>query len=297
MTSTRRAKLRINQLNMHHCKGATALIDSQMQVAQTKNQKMVMLLQEPWIRGDEIRGLNPLKYNVYCCPGKGKQRTCIVGSKDLDLVMLPHFCDGDLTVVLLNSQTEGTSPKIILCSGYFPYDGNNIPGTTFEALVAYAEMNEYSIIAGCDANAHHTLWGSTDINDRGVKLLEYIGTTNLFLVNRGNKPTFVNKNREEVIDITLASTNIQDLVGDWRVSNRETLSDHREICFNLKMGVGNKKIFRNPRNTNWPAYGQHIRDSIQSLDTNPPLEPISRRGVNNLVDELTNILQEAFTDR
>jgi Endonuclease-reverse transcriptase len=64
------------------------------------------------------------------------------------------------------------------------------------------------IVIGCDANSHHVAWGSTDTNSRGAALLEYIASSNLEILNRGNEPTFVTHNRSEVIDISLSSTAI-----------------------------------------------------------------------------------------
>jgi len=46
------------------------------------------------------------------------------------------------------------------------------------------------LIVGCDANSHHTSWGSTN-NNRGESLFNYITANELDIMNRGNKPTFV----------------------------------------------------------------------------------------------------------
>lgn len=102
MSSSRQRNLFVRQLNMHHCKGAAALIDSQMNMMQTKNQKMIYLLQEPWVNRSKIQGFNPCKYSIYYAPGIRKHRTCIVGTKGLDLVLLPHFSD-ELMVEFLES--------------------------------------------------------------------------------------------------------------------------------------------------------------------------------------------------
>jgi hypothetical protein len=46
--------------------------------------------------------------------------------------------------------------------------------------------------------------GCTGINPR-VNLLEYLVSANLNILNKGNKPTFVVSNRQEVIDLTLGT--------------------------------------------------------------------------------------------
>jgi hypothetical protein len=40
-------------------------------------------------------------------------------------------------------------------------------------------------------------------------------------------------NRKEVIDLTLGTNEIANLVGNWHVSDEVSLSDHRYICFEL----------------------------------------------------------------
>lgn len=63
---------------------------------------MIYLLQEPWVNRSKIQGFNPCKYSIYYAPGIRKHRTCIVGTKGLDLVLLPHFSD-ELMVEFLES--------------------------------------------------------------------------------------------------------------------------------------------------------------------------------------------------
>jgi len=59
--------------------------------------------------------------------------------------------------------------------------------------------------------------------------LEYLTTTDLNISNKGNKPTFVVTGRQEVIDITLATSNIDVYLCKWRVSDDDSLSDHQYI--------------------------------------------------------------------
>ena len=56
---------------------------------------------------------------------------------------------------------------------------------------------------------------------RKEKLLQFLSTTNLDFLKRGCKPTFQNANKEEVIDITLASRNMGNAITGWRVSIAE----------------------------------------------------------------------------
>ncbi|CAM6031692.1 unnamed protein product, partial [Sphagnum compactum] len=47
----------------------------------------------------------------------------------------------------------------------------------------------FPLIPGCGTNAHHTRFRSSDINQRGDELINYIQTTELTFMNQGNTLT------------------------------------------------------------------------------------------------------------
>lgn len=99
-------------------------------------------------------------------------------------------------------------------------------------MVEYCKVNGLSLISGIDTNAHHFAWGSTNINPRGDSLFEFIVATDLMIINIG-KPTFRNKLRKEVLDITLCSEEILLSIREWEVSDLIMTSDHECITFKL----------------------------------------------------------------
>jgi hypothetical protein len=80
--------------------------------------------------------------------------------------------------------------------------------------------------------------------------MEYLVSSNLNILNHGNEPTFV-VSRKEVIDLTLGTNKIANVVSNWHVSNETSLSDHRYICFQIGNISTNQVTYRNPRRTNW----------------------------------------------
>ncbi|OXA41948.1 Retrovirus-related Pol polyprotein from type-1 retrotransposable element R1 [Folsomia candida] len=112
------------------------------------------------------------------------------------------------------------------------------------SLVAYCESKRLPILIGC-ANAHHTLWGSTNCNERGLELLDYLGCTNLQVLNKGHEPTFVTKSRSEVLDLTLISADLAYTCTDWWVDREDSSSDHRYIRARFKVGPPPPVSFRN----------------------------------------------------
>ncbi|KAG8181617.1 hypothetical protein JTE90_017737 [Oedothorax gibbosus] len=117
----------------------------------------------------------------------------------------------------------------------------------------------WKVIVSCDANAHHIIWGSKDCNNRGEELLLYILSNGLSILNKGNSPTFITSQRSEVIDVTFCNAKAVTCISNWHVSERDYLSDHRLILFNLSGPLltpptGN----RNPRKVDWDSYREEL---------------------------------------
>ena len=109
----------------------------------------------------------------------------------------------------------------------------DVPPTEVAHLVDHCKELKMPLLIGCDTNVHHQLWGSTDTNPRGQRLVEYLVTTELDILNVGNTPTFRNAVREEVLDLTLCTSNLTDRIANWRVSDELSLSDHEQSRFDL----------------------------------------------------------------
>jgi hypothetical protein len=138
---------------------------------------------------------------------------------------------------------------------YLPYD-DAVPPTPeeLERLVMGCRAEGTHLIIGCNANSHHTSWGSTNINNRGEYLFNYIVANGLDIINRGNRHTFVKTNRQEVTDITIATFYAGKLIKAWHVTEEVRCSDHRYIRFTV-MGIDQTvKIRRNPRRTDWESF-------------------------------------------
>jgi hypothetical protein len=95
---------------------------------------------------------------------------------------------------------------------YLAYDSEDPPPTKkLEDLVRYCEREHLHLLVGCDSNAHHSAWGSTNCNSTGEALMKFLSSSNLEILNRGNQPTFCNAVTEEVLDVILP------LYGYWHI--------------------------------------------------------------------------------
>jgi hypothetical protein len=86
----------------------------------------------------------------------------------VDATLLPLLSCGDLTAVQLRLKLmDGIYRDVIIGSAYMPYDSEDLPPQEeIKKLVAYAKDKALELLLGCDANSHHEVWGSTDINPR-----------------------------------------------------------------------------------------------------------------------------------
>lgn len=219
----------------------------------------VALIQEPWTKENKVIGLSATEFQVFYNTGEGRPRSCIVARKKDNMVNISQISSKDCVAVLWNWREKGRSTQVVLASCYLPYDSSYPPPTIdMKRVVDYARLNKKQLIAGCDSNAHHTVWGSTNINDRGKSLLEYLISSDLFILNKGNKPTFRNRLRREVLDLTIGNKHIQESVLNWQVSDEPSFSDHSWICFEIRSNDRQCTTFRNPLKTNWQQYKEEL---------------------------------------
>ncbi|XP_055622249.1 uncharacterized protein LOC129765838 [Toxorhynchites rutilus septentrionalis] len=246
--------VKLIQVNLHHAKGASSVLCRRF----IHENLDVALIQEPWFNNHRIRGISTPK----------------------------KFINRDIVAIQLEVPTTRGKTAIIIASAYFPGDNVEIPPLEVAALVQHCKLKNKQFIIGCDANAHHTVWGSSDVNTRGECLLEYLMSHNINICNQGNDPTFVNSVRQEVLDLTLCSSKLSDTLKNWHVSSEESLSDHKHIMFNYNSGDLLIEQFRDPRKTNWDIYHSKLLDnnsmSLKIISSTEQLELVSSEYGTNI---------------
>ncbi|KAH8234566.1 hypothetical protein KR032_006031, partial [Drosophila birchii] len=183
---------------------------------------------------------------------------------------------------------ESPNGPLRICSAYMGHDQEALPPhPLLKKLVEDSRKHKVDLIIGCDANAHHHQWGSTDTNERGESIFDFILGSNLLVGNRGIEPTFIVKNRREVLDVTLYSESLADRIVSWRVLEKHSFSDHRYI----ELVNFNRLTVRNPRKANWELYRKKLESSLGK----PPTEDAdSREALDAMVDTLTAACARAF---
>lgn len=65
-----------------------------------------------------------------------------------------------------------------------------------------------------------------------------------------------------VSDITLGSFGLLVSFKSWEVSSEPSLSDHRQILFNLEGSIP-ASLIRNPTGTNWNAFHEEMKGRLE----------------------------------
>ncbi|XP_065368936.1 uncharacterized protein LOC135961367 [Calliphora vicina] len=172
-----------------------------------------------------------------------------------------------------------------MASVYMPYDAVDPPGNEVQELTAYTKRRGAILVMGCD----HSQWGSADINKRGECVYDFITVNNLVICNKGNMPTFRNKDRQAVIDMTLTNQD-DNFVRDWRVSTDCSFSDHSRITFTLNFNSSLRVPFRDPRRTNWGTFYDKVRTGFEQFNLCELIPPNLEITVNNF----TRLLNESY---
>ncbi|XP_044573423.1 uncharacterized protein LOC123257665, partial [Drosophila ananassae] len=190
------------------------------------------------------------------------KRACILAKKSLNTFLLPNFSNEDHVAASI----EGPDGHLRICSAYMGHDHlGPPPHSLLRRLVEDSERKDIDLIIGCDANAHHNQWGSTDTNERGESIFDFILSSKLLVGNRGSEPTFVVKNRREVLDVTLFSHSLADAITSWRVLDKHSFSDHRyiEIVVNFTRAQYNKEL-RKAKRVAWANFCTNIQETSEA---------------------------------
>ena len=140
------------------------------------------------------------------------------------------------------------------------------PPVILKELLSFSDRDKIPTVIGTNANAHHTVWGSSNVNTRGMDLLMYCASANLHICNVGNKPTFRTR-KKEVLDLTLINRNAENCISDWHVSDVPSFSDHMYIRFRVQSGTKRTKMIRNVRRTCWNKYANELDHRLHDLNS------------------------------
>lgn len=286
--------VRIVQINLGRRKGAAIELNTQI----NRGGIDIALIQEPFTVKNRVRNLQGgiILYNSKL---EERPRSCIWMStklfKESNCIQLLENSDRDQTAVRMKlKMADGGKKELVMCSIYFPGipESMKIINDCFSKLVARCKTENLELIVGCDANAHHSLWGSKKICKRGEELLDYITSNNLQILNVGNEPTFVSGERMDVIDLTISTLQISRRIENWRVEKGDSFSDHKAIGLEIRTAKLKPVKFRNKKKTDWEGYRASLKRYLST-----PLRVIdSKEKLDAAAKNLTKSITKAYHD-
>jgi hypothetical protein len=240
----------IFQQNLHKSKNATTLLSEGLQ----NKKEFIYLLTEPHVNGKGNLVGYPRNINMF---HQGLvPRSCILASKNQNLWLNPRYSSRDITTCLWKKCP--ITPEIYICSVYLDinYKEDSFLPKGMIKLVNYCNIHKKPLIISMDCNSHSEIWG-LETNQRGEFLEDYIFSNNLNVENVGKVPTFIGRECETVIDITL-SCNFNG-IKNWKVSKKLTLSDHRLISFEIELKQKViKKLILDTKTADWKKFTDEL---------------------------------------
>ncbi|GFT93657.1 putative RNA-directed DNA polymerase from transposon X-element [Trichonephila clavipes] len=116
-----------------------------------------------------------------------------------------------------------------------------------------------------DFNAPHTAWNCNTNSSRGVRLLDYVNMTNLYIAYP-DSPTRFGINSANTLDIAV----IRNFYYPYTINSLHDLSsDHNPVLLNFTLKL--KKDTPNPRavHTNWPLFSKHLNTKLSLINYHP----------------------------
>nr|XP_012215699.1 PREDICTED: uncharacterized protein LOC105668092 [Linepithema humile] len=251
-------RVAFTQINLHHKKGALAVLARQ----QAGRQTCISLMQEPWVIRGCIRGMAACG-RLFRTPSVDRPRAC-VAVKGMEAQLILHLCSRDVAAVEVNfTDDSGDRKKMVICSAYFSHDeGEAVPPVPVIKLAEYCQEKRLPLIMG--------------------------SSTDLEILNTGDEPTFCTIARREVLDITVCSRQLIQEVVEWRVSTEPSLSDHRQISFRIATARGKEVKFKNPRKTKWDSYRENLANSLKGFP--------KRHGTEDELETYVDYLQRSLVN-
>nr|CAI5842201.1 unnamed protein product [Callosobruchus analis] len=145
--------------NLQHARAASFVLSRRF----AKERLEFALNQEPWSSNEgRTSGLGNCRGKLVSSTSAKKPRACLLLRKNI------KYCTQDVVAVQISEPEETSRRDIVICSAYFPGEtGQEVPPASVRDLITYCRRNNKQLVLGCDANAHHMDWGSSDINTRG----------------------------------------------------------------------------------------------------------------------------------
>ena len=191
-------------------------------------------------------------------------RAALVFSHRLKIWTIHEFTEGDMATGLFKDEKMGD----VYVTSLYCHDADNKPAVpdTFRKLMRRADQEGRGVLVLADTNSWSVAcWGGKKTNNRGRAWEEYLSTSRLRVLNKGDQFTYISAAGQSIIDVTFATKKVAQRVAHWEVSDWVPQSDHLGVTFVLftKGGVtpnGHRWNFRKAKAEVWEEFKRRLEE-------------------------------------
>lgn len=127
--------LKIIQTNLHHAKGASAVLSRRF----IREQLDVGLIQEPWVNNGRVMGCSSQNCRILYDESQSNPRTAILVSRRTKFVPITEFITRDIVAIKMEVPTIQGKTEVCIASAYFPGDVDDVPPSLVVSFVNYCK--------------------------------------------------------------------------------------------------------------------------------------------------------------
>ena len=164
---------------------------------------------------------------------------------DVELDTAIKILDRNIAIIGQGYGHGYTYVTIPNCTIYSCYSSGNddiqdLERTLEEIGTKIRANNERAIVAG-DFNGKSPQWGMHLTDTRGELICDWIAQNDMAMVNKGSSPTFQRQDYSSILDLTIATSNLVPDIASWCVGDKESLSDHNYVIFDIAVKKPNQR--------------------------------------------------------
>lgn len=291
VNAARTTGIRVLQLNMRR----SIVVSGEVHQLASEKRLDVLLLQEPYVRKQNsshtFYGLGT-GFRVAAVRSQRPWAAVAISNPNLGMLFVSQL--STTHCVCVEVQAPDFSFYVVSC--YFQYSDEIEKHLRHLETVCHSLRGKRLLVA-IDANARSSLWGPQSTDERGAILEDFIRAFGLQVLNdAAQPPTFSTVRGSSFIDVTLVSPAMSQFIGEWKVRENWTTSDHNSL--DIRVRVPKRSNDRetvtsrfNIRRANWDRFDESLSDLSESRLEVLPLN--SAEDVESMAQELTVVLQEA----
>ena len=214
----------------------------------------VFSVQEPHTHKEHITNISG--GITICDEGAKTVRAAPIMSKTLNAWPVTEHMNPDQAVALIKA--EGIDLYVVALYA----DCTKSPvSLKLKTLMAKVRKENAQILIMGDLNSHsESMLNGKRTCSRGKAWEDFVIRNNLMVQNRGDTFTFHTRKGQSIIDATISSAGIADIISGWEVKDAVPSSDHLLCQFAMQLSCTTIETRRDYRKCDWPKFKKKLEN-------------------------------------